>query len=239
MWGVAKGNVKAFHDTANAERAFAMVTDNFILVAFQGTVPSKLQTILADAGICLVAPKFAVPDPAIKVHCGFQDALNSLAGQITTFLQPFRAPAPAAPAKKLFITGHSLGGAMATLFAASEIAAGRAGDLSALYTFGSPRVGNKAFKDWFNAALHAPKCRFVNDEDIVTRVAPRELDYEHIDKVYFLDASGHLDLENVGWLRFLNTVVDAATDFKRAAQTSVHDHSMELYVKKIENLLGS
>ncbi|KNC77626.1 hypothetical protein SARC_09914 [Sphaeroforma arctica JP610] len=68
----------------------------------------------------------------------------------------------------IFITGHSLGGALATL-CAYEL--GLRFDTSQLgltvYTFGSPRVGNKPFTQKFNRMIS--HChRLVNDGDIVT-----------------------------------------------------------------------
>jgi alpha-beta hydrolase superfamily lysophospholipase len=61
----------------------------------------------------------------------------------------------------LFLTGHSLGGALATL-AASRWPA------RACYTFGAPRVGDGAFA----RTLRAPLYRVVNGQDVVPRVPP-------------------------------------------------------------------
>ena len=47
----------------------------------------------------------------------------------------------------ILITGHSLGGAIATIFAADLISIGY--DNTIIYTFGAPRVGNSQFTDWF------------------------------------------------------------------------------------------
>ena len=56
-------------------------------------------------------------------------------------------------ATKLVVTGHSLGGAMATLFAMDLVVNEGVSDVS-LVTFGSPRVGNAAFSDFVNKHSH-------------------------------------------------------------------------------------
>ncbi len=51
------------------------------------------------------------------------------------------------PSAPLFIAGHSLGGALATLCAVDVRARLAAPDVR-LFTFGSPRVGNAVFAAW-------------------------------------------------------------------------------------------
>ncbi len=67
--------------------------------------------------------------------------------------------------KPLFITGHSLGGALATI-AAKKIS--HEGGIAACYTFGSPRVGND---EWI-AHIKAPIYRLVNAADCVPMLPP-------------------------------------------------------------------
>lgn len=93
----------------------------------------------------------------IHMHQGFVDALNSVWGDIETELATLKCP--------VFYTGHSLGAALATLAAAKR-------PPKAVYTFGSPRVGNKAFA---NSLTDTLIYRVVDDEDIVTAVPPEEI----------------------------------------------------------------
>lgn len=73
----------------------------------------------------------------------------------------------------VYIGGHSLGGALATI-ATMHIAKNNTFKTSInLYTFGSPKVGNNEFADKFNQLVDQNKIkafRFVNSEDIITRV---------------------------------------------------------------------
>jgi predicted lipase len=55
------------------------------------------------------------------------------------------------PNAPFLVTGHSLGAAIATLTAAHLLADFNVNPASvSLYTFGSPRVGDRAFADWFD-----------------------------------------------------------------------------------------
>ena len=103
---------------------------------------------------------------------------------------------------KLLFTGHSLGGALATLcayeFAHLEFsdASGNGGiDRLIVYNFGSPRVGSGAFASHFDSSL--PDCwRVVNAADLVPRV-PRLLGYAHVGHAVPLKSDGTFDDEAI------------------------------------------
>ena len=74
----------------------------------------------------------------------------------------------------MFFTGHSLGAALATLaFRAYRDPMGR---MRALYTFGSPRVGDALI---FLLDLPPNDYRIVKDEDVMTHVPAPPL-YGHV-----------------------------------------------------------
>jgi predicted lipase len=83
--------------------------------------------------------------------------------------------------RKVVFTGHSLGGALATLCGASvkdEIP-----DLHvSVITFGSPRVGNKQFAEVFKAVDVSIRC--VNGSDVVTMMP--NWGYEHVNGELFI-----------------------------------------------------
>ncbi|MEM7360081.1 MAG: S8 family serine peptidase [Pseudomonadota bacterium] len=76
--------------------------------------------------------------------------------------------------KRVFLTGHSLGGAIATL-ACAELT--KRLDHLSTYTFGQPRVGKTQFREWWLQNHTDNLYRFVNDEDIVTRLPPN---FDHV-----------------------------------------------------------
>ncbi len=71
--------------------------------------------------------------------------------------------------KSLYVSGHSLGGVLATL-AAAEIQKHHIHKVTAIYTFGSPRIGDKNFAKTFNALFPDNSFRIANTADIVTEL---------------------------------------------------------------------
>lgn len=98
------------------------------------------------------------------VHRGFCEGLDAVwkGTGLRERLEELRREA----GRDFWFAGHSLGAALATL------AADRFGAAAALYTFGSPLVGDEAFGRRFAV----PALRFVHGDDVITRVpvaAPR------------------------------------------------------------------
>ena len=108
-----------------------------------------------------------------KVHIGFRNAYDALRPKIDDWLKSH-------PHQRLIVTGHSLGAAIATLVAGVEPDA-------ELVTFGSPRVGNADFA----ASLTAREVRrYVDCCDVVTKVPPPLIGYEHIAGGRYIDRTG-------------------------------------------------
>ncbi|XP_057958863.1 uncharacterized protein LOC131151613 isoform X2 [Malania oleifera] len=103
------------------------------------------------------------------------------------------------PEWHVYVTGHSLGGALATLLAlelsSSQLA--KHGAISVtMYNFGSPRVGNKRFAELYNEKVK-DSWRVVNHRDIIPTV-PRLMGYCHIAQPVYLAAGNLTDaLENI------------------------------------------
>jgi hypothetical protein len=101
-----------------------------------------------------------------KVHSGFLSAF----AEVSDWLDDVACAR--APGQALWLTGHSLGGALATLAAAHL---GR-DEVQGLYTYGSPRVGDAAFTSVLPRSAHL---RFVHRQDWVATVPPALLGYVH------------------------------------------------------------
>jgi triacylglycerol lipase len=104
-------------------------------------------------------------------------------------------------AARVFVTGHSLGGALATL-ATADLVLNKTE--ASMYSFASPRTGNRDFADRFDAAVRV-RWRVANTEDLVTTVplATVALDTTKANMLHTIAAlASHLgqafDFEHVG-----------------------------------------
>ena len=216
-----------------------------VVVAFRGTEPNALKDIVIDATAWKtpLAQEGWTADWG-KVHAGFMQAFRSISTKIDPLTQK---PTEVMLLEKLkeieggtetectmehpclWITGHSLGAALATLFASrvlSEIERGRHYKLRGLYTFGSPRVGNEAFKQKFTqlAAAHGVTiARFRNENDIVTRIP--KLFYAHLDVLGLL-------AQQMGQVLLGLDVTEPLTG-------NPNDHPMDKYYRKLVNVLAN
>ncbi len=129
------------------------------------------------------------------VHRGFLDAFKSSCGAMDLILSR------RTPGQALWITGHSLGGAIATL-AAAHIGAE---NIEGLFTYGCPRVGDAAFTKALPTRNYA---RFVHRDDWVTTVPPEPiLGYKH---------AGELVEISAGKRDFLAEITTGAQEFFEA-----------------------
>lgn len=168
------------------------------------------------------------------VHGGFLDAYDSVSSQLINLLEiMFNGDAGA---WSLYVTGHSLGGALSTLAAydyskrGSWGSDGKGGKPSVcLINFGSPRVGNKAFAKSFDR-LVPNAWRVVNTNDAVTLV-PRMLGYCHIGHRVELTADG-AEIQ----MHSSSMVGEAASAFDVALNTAM---SMPQIAQKLWNAAAS
>lgn len=140
----------AFRHKITRTRGFLGVCDTHAVLAFRGSDPVTLPNWVTDSIVELVTRE----EYTGRVHRGFSSALASTWGTIERILD-------AAEDKPLFLTGHSMGGALAMLTGCRLAKAGR--PPAAVYTFGSPRVGDRAFC----AGYALPTYRLVNRLDLV------------------------------------------------------------------------
>ncbi len=129
-------------------------------------------------------------DSGGRVHEGFKRDIKAVWQQLREHLQPLLESGT----RTLWITGHSLGAALATL--AAERAA-RDGQFAVrgVYTYGSSRVGDDGFKQAYaTRGLDARTYRFVNNVDVVPKLPPVDF-YKHVGQLKFIDRDGHLRLD--------------------------------------------
>jgi triacylglycerol lipase len=160
-----------FSDARTGTQAFAAIgaEGSAAFIVFRGTQPDDPSDIGTDAKAVLVDWQAQG-----KVHLGFREALNSVWEPIESWLP--------ATGLQTWVTGHSLGAALATLAAALV-------PQSRLVNFGSPRVGNDAFASQFDGRSVK---RYVGCCDLVTRLPPAFLGYAHVPGMIYIDRHGKL-----------------------------------------------
>jgi hypothetical protein len=137
------------------------------VVAFRGT--AGLRDIVTD--LMAWRTRWA---PGGKVHAGFACALRRVWPTLVLSLGEREG--------RLVYTGHSLGGALATL-AATLVPP------DALYTFGSPRVGDSAFARLLE---RIDPTRITGCADLVCAVPPDWLGFSHVGTMSYLDRNGQV-----------------------------------------------
>ncbi|KHN97242.1 lipase [Metarhizium album ARSEF 1941] len=115
-----------------------------------------------------------------KLHIGFAQGWNEIKASVGRAIAVSRR---GNPRFTVVFTGHSLGGAVATIGAAYL----RSGGLPVnLYTYGAPRVGNERFASWFSNGIQGRQWRVTHEDDPVPRLPPILAGYRHISPEYWL-----------------------------------------------------
>ena len=155
-------------------------------VAFRGTLPQSTPNWLTDAELI---PRREGGPVRMLVHEGFQGALDGVwqSGQPEGVEQYLAEIVRNSPNLPWWFTGHSLGAALATL------AVRRFGHAHALYTYGSPKVGDAAFVAQVAHSV-ATHYRIVNHRDIVTHF-PHIPPFEHAGSLKQIEEPGTANLD--------------------------------------------
>ncbi|MEF2967315.1 lipase family protein [Paenibacillus sp. M1] len=176
---------------------FTIESPEEVIIAFRGTssAPDWVSDLIASQ------TKFKYIEANCLTHRGFTNIYASARDGIMAAL----AKISSGESKTLYVTGHSLGAALATLCAV-DVAANTGFRSPILFTFGSPRVGDPAFAKAF--ASHVPASyRYANVFDIVTFAPPtvyklpkrdKKFYYQHVRTLSSLDFEyGAISLNHV------------------------------------------
>lgn len=205
FWDIDGAQVHAVwvNETKNCEGVYVL--------AFRGTEPDELSDVLADLN--------AFPDKGVSggwVHNGFQNELEKVWDEIKTHKKSHGQKC------RFYITGHSLGGAMATL-AASRF--NLLEKVDCLYTYGSPRVGTRSFVKSCNF-LHY---RHKNNNDLVTNVPLWLMGYKHHGELRYINFYG-----NVRKLTTWQIIKDKWRGWRSGIFDGMVDHGIGNYYKSLK-----
>jgi len=219
---------------------FIASSDKVIVVCFRGTESKKDWIVNLNAA--------GKERDYGKVHKGFYEAFESVESQIDTFIEQ----QVHLQDKKLFICGHSLGGALALMMTAEMAFNDKLyhKQFSGLATYGQPLLGNKKFKNSVLSSFSSQYARFANTGDIVTNIPPN---YVHASQAIKFDRDGDLintrsqsmaetDLplteEEFEILQSeLNTDKDPNTIGTRGNFWFLNQHSMDRYLSNIHKVI--
>ncbi len=139
--------------------------------------------------------KDVVVPPEVKVESGFGHIYTDIDHHIPSMQHQLfelidRYLASTKPIDKLYVTGHSLGCTLCTMFAL-DLALSRPEIKVINYNFASPQVGNKAFVDFYQqqSAQQDPETRTIRVQNVYDKVTCTPLTiqgYEHLSYAYLI-----------------------------------------------------
>jgi pimeloyl-ACP methyl ester carboxylesterase len=199
-------------------------------VAFRGTQPNSWRDIRTDARF------LRMPwDGPAWVHRGFRGAYDSRSSNraASSLRAELRGLIAGLAPLRIVTTGHSLGGALATLFASDNASA-------ELVTFGSPLVGNAAFAALFDARAVR---RYRQCADLVTRIPFEWLGYRPVPGLRYIDRRGEIAQSEPGVAAIQQDIAQARAEYRQGpgqgeGKAPVRDAADHAPINYISALLG-
>ena len=143
---------------ANNSAAHALISEKVIVVAFRGTEFTSLSDWKTDA-----YTKFLGVRGVGRMHTGFHAAYEDVRKDVEKVINENKG-------KKIWLTGHSLGGAMAVVCGV-QLQNSKMVDPQ-IITYGHPRIGDNQTARWIDRNLSKSYQRIVNDNDVVPTLPP-------------------------------------------------------------------
>jgi hypothetical protein len=235
-------------------QVYIATNDDHIVLAFRGTespttIDGLKDWLLTDAADLLIQPQgdlgtdFAAAGVAARWHDGFIKALASIWDTLLETVKVERKKSD----RPIWITGHSLGGALAVLaawrFKRKFI------PINQIYTFGGPMVGNAETAEAIDRELSGRIFRYVNDQDPVPKLPTLSLlanGYRHCQKEIVLGiatAAGEATSSAVEFFQhWASKAVDGVIqgqlidDIWQGMKDRVGAHAIENYRNKVAEL---
>jgi len=199
----------------NGAQAYRFRNQHDVIFACRGTEPSEWNDLHADARASMV-----LVSTFGRVHSGFHGEVDEIWPLMEKLLQDNSLPA--------WFCGHSLGAAMATICANRCQMSPIWTNPRELHTFGSPRVGCKKYVNHAKVTHY----RWVQNNDIVTRVPPVWLGYRHSGKEIYIDRNGRIKRLTGLW-RSRDRWRGLLKGLRIGKFDLLTDHSMRLYAENI------
>lgn len=196
-------------------QAWLAVDDANIVVAFRGTEsPTSLDglkdILITDALNLLVVPEgrlghdLAAAGVGARFHKGFADAIAAIWTPLCAAVEAEVKQAD----RPVWITGHSLGGALALL--AAWLLKRKFVPVHEVCTFGAPMIGNRIACDAFNREFKGRIFRYINGRDPVPKLPTLSLaanEFVHVESQRLIGPHPH-----TGLAEMLGTVATKAAN---------------------------
>ncbi|MEM6353420.1 MAG: lipase family protein [Cyanobacteria bacterium P01_D01_bin.14] len=244
-WGISiKHDFRYFNNHGQDTQAFMFRTDRYMVLAFRGSQETRDWY----TNFSMRLRNFTIRKEGIttlssykgRVHTGFFLAWASIERSVLDQIHRWKKEAlqRGQSLPPLLITGHSLGGALASLAAASLDENGM--QVIGVYTFGQPRVGDWLFSRQLGKKLDGRIFRFINNNDVVPHLpppfsplSPLRL-YTHLGSAKYFNSKGLIMID----YRFVNRLWDSAVGLVKGLFESgidlFADHNMEYYISSLE-----
>jgi len=182
-----------------------------IVIVFRGTL--SIYDIFVDLkqGLISIQDLDSTINKNVKIHLGFYNYIKRI---LETILFKIDVFVTKNKTKHIFIAGHSLGAALATII--TYIVSKRYPSIHIYnYDLASPRVGNKSFVDDYNSQKNITTFSIMNLFDSIPNLPGLDKNFEHIkclgkeDGKIIFNSTGHSSEANHSVFRYYDNIDNA------------------------------
>jgi triacylglycerol lipase len=195
-------------------QCFIAEHDQYSVICFRGTESGNLQDWATNLKCRMIEHTYGF------VHAGFSLGVNAVNFEIKHHLNHN---------KPVFVTGHSQGAALAGICAVLLRLSGI--EPQAVYAYGQPRMGGGCFANNYERLLGPMTYRIVNNNDTVTRIPPRAMNFVHVGQLIYINSAGQVSTNYNNWRRFLDRVKGRIEDFGDWGTDGLKDHAIDRYIE--------
>ena len=211
--------IKWIDDKKSDTQGFVAIKDKSIYIVWRGS--SSKKDFQNDASI----DKVPFIQEGEKVHIGFKSSWDAVKDETyKSFEKALSTLGGEGEVDNIIVCGHSLGAAVSTL-CAYEIYSIYKSNKIICCTIGSPRVGNKVFKQNFDKSS-IESLRIVHNNDVVTH-SPY-IGYYHVNQMLRIDSEGNIKKFMIDWERAWNYFKSMVTG------KNIKDHMTAGYISSLK-----
>ena len=211
-----------YHSSDIDAQCITTISDGVFYVAFRGSQSTKDWLADLDIGRSKMDLPTIKSGKRPKVHRGFLRQFRSLQELIINDILDYIIEYGSSGT--IVFTGHSLGGALASL-GALYFSLVYPKMVVSCYNFGSPRVGHTTFVKLFKKHVF-DHTRFVNEDDPVTMI-PLQLRFTHLPKVLYIDENRKISTTKK------NKVKSFLSSLFKKDDNPLRDHGCDRYYRKL------